>query len=146
MGFGFLYGGGTSFGIAGTNYCGPGYANGTFGQRADPNGETKGRIDELCKAHDLAYDSAETSDNPAADRFNANKDLLNGINALAASGTMTSDERALAAAIVGAFVLYKDFYDLTEAFVQAFKDTFKSIVDGYIGAGKIILDIIIPSA
>lgn len=45
----------TQFGIAGTNYCGPGYANGKFGGNADPNGEAKGPIDEACQRHDVAY-------------------------------------------------------------------------------------------
>ncbi|MBI5785503.1 MAG: hypothetical protein HZA64_08610 [Rhodocyclales bacterium] len=71
---------------------------------------------------------------------------MDGINDLRTSGTLTQEERELSAAILAAFLLYKNFYDLTDAMLEAFYDAFRSIVDGYLHVGKLLLDILIPSA
>lgn len=75
----------SQFGIEGTNYCGPGYADGKL---LGPNDEATytvpptGPVDNLCRDHDQAYDALSDSTNPAVDRLNADWELIHGMENL----------------------------------------------------------------
>lgn len=81
----------TQFGIKDTNYCGPGYTNGKLGGGSvDPNGDTTGPVDATCKAHDSAYEHAENSATPAADRLAADTQLVADVAGLLAGGQLNA--------------------------------------------------------
>ncbi|MFA7318932.1 MAG: hypothetical protein WC029_15520, partial [Sulfuricella sp.] len=109
----------TRFGIADTNYCGPGYANGEFGGKADPNGETTGPVDIACQAHDVSYDKLATSATPASDRLAADAKLMSDLTGLLLSGQLSVEDVALATLMIGAFHGKSLFWDIPAAGLEA---------------------------
>jgi hypothetical protein len=138
------------FGIAGTNYCGPGYANGEFGVKADPRGRTTGPVDDLCKEHDLAYDRAEESSTPAADRLVADLKLMADLDALVDSGTLSVQDLAVATAVVAAFDAKTNAYGVPSAVVEAADELLEKLFDALgtdslsLGFGGIVPGFSIP--
>ncbi len=105
----------TAFGIEGTNYCGPGYAD---GKMLGPNDiatylpPALGDIDRLCKEHDQKYDALPNSTNPAEDRINADFKLINDMTSLMNTGQLNPRDTAIAAAVVEAFTSKMIAYDV----------------------------------
>ncbi len=127
---GYVFIGSTiQFGIDGTNYCGPNYSNGEYGAPPDPNGPTTGPIDTLCKIHDLAYEGAKNSANPAELRLVADQNLIADMQALMDSGTLSAQDRTIAGLVIGAFVLKMDGYDIPTFIIEAAQRLLGDILD-----------------
>ncbi len=141
----FVQGSGlTQFGIAGTNYCGPGYADGTL---LGPNEEATykvpptGPVDTLCMDHDQAYDSLSSSADPAVDRLAADLALINGMADLMGSGQLSGRDLAIAAAVIAAFEAKAALYDIPAAVIEAAQNLLESLLDGLADLGEEVLDI-----
>lgn len=118
----------TQFGIKGTKYCGPGYANGNFGERAQEDGEFNGPVDEACKNHDLAYDKANESATPAADRLAADTQLIADVSGLLSGGQLDAANMEIAVAILGAFIGKVGVYDIPAALIEAAQNLIRDLL------------------
>jgi len=116
-----------NFGVAGTNYCGPNYANGTFGQSADPGGITTGPIDALCKAHDLSYDNALGSPTEWTQKLAADERLINDTRQLFEAGQLSDYDKAIAIAVLAAFDWKVNTVDYPVALAEALKNLTNSL-------------------
>lgn len=108
-----------SFGLKGTNYCGPSYSNGVLGAEPDESGQVTGPVDEQCKTHDLAYVAADASATPALGILKADIHLIEGLSALKKAGNLTSGETEMATLISGAFVEKIALWDIAQATPEA---------------------------
>jgi hypothetical protein len=110
----------TQFGIAGTNYCGPGYTNGVLGgEEVNQAGKTTGPVDNACKTHDTSYGAADNSATPASDRLAADAKLMSDLTGLLLSGQLSAADAALATLMIGAFHGKSLFWDIPAAGLEA---------------------------
>lgn len=67
----------SSFGVTGTQYCGPGYSGGQFGGDNFSIPFTKGSaVDEKCQSHDIKYAEANGKPDAGYQRTQADLTLL----------------------------------------------------------------------
>jgi hypothetical protein len=122
----------TQFGIEGTNYCGPGYADGKLlgdKEEATYSEPATGPVDEACKNHDQAYDALKDSPNPAYDRMQADLRLIDEVSAALASGELSAYDAAVAAAVIGAFLGKTALYDVPAAVLEAAGNLLQRLLD-----------------
>ncbi|WP_333839787.1 hypothetical protein [Pelomicrobium sp.] len=122
----------TQFGIEGTNYCGPGYADGKLleqGENATYALDPTSLVDKACMAHDQAYDGLKDSPNPAYDRMQADLKLIDDIAAALASGELSAYDAAVAAAVIGAFMGKTALYDVPAAVLEAARGLLQRLLD-----------------
>jgi hypothetical protein len=122
----------TRFGIEGTNYCGPGYADGKLladREKATylPPGTSK--VDEACKEHDQAYDALENSPTPAADRLAADMKLISDLSGMLERGELSQADAAMAAIISAAFIAKGGYYDIPAAIIEAAQGLLRKLLD-----------------
>lgn len=135
MPLGFVQGSSwSSFGLVGTNYCGPNYTGGTLlgpGENGDFSVPANGPVDGACKVHDQAYGDANNSATPAADRLAADLKLINDVSNLLNEGNLTQTETAQAAAIAAAFIPKVNLWDIPAAVVEAAQGLLKKLFDDF---------------
>ncbi|MDR2926408.1 MAG: hypothetical protein LBU76_10770 [Azoarcus sp.] len=85
------------FGLAGTNYIGPGYSSGQIGGTATGSAvQPTNAVDALALEHDIAYEAAETSSTPKRDTLKADLALLKDLSSLMRDDDLPSGEMVLA--------------------------------------------------
>jgi len=118
----------TQFGIAGTNYVGPGYSAGEFGGSAtDSSIAPTNKVDEVAFHHDVAYEAAGKSLTPKQDILKADIQFLKDVGNLLASnldegGELLSAEEAILAQFAFTAIT-------TSVFVRSIPDAFKEAID-----------------
>lgn len=98
----------SQFGIAGTNYVGPGYSAGELGGKIadyDPLPPPTNAIDEAAMRHDIAYQNADGSSTPKMDILQADVQFLADLTGLLQTGDMSPQETTLATLALDVFIV-----------------------------------------
>ncbi|MDR3087471.1 MAG: hypothetical protein LBU45_05920 [Azoarcus sp.] len=107
------------FGIAGTNYVGPGCTAGQLGGKTDysnPMPLPTCAVDEAAARHDMAYDYSST---PNLDILKADIVLEHDMSNLLCNGELSHQETMLAKAIQGIFAIKIAIYDISLTISEA---------------------------
>ena len=111
------------FGVAGTNYVGPGYSAGQLGGKidtVDPLPPPTNAVDEAAMRHDIAYHYADSSATPNIDILRADAQFLTDLTGLLQADEMPPEETTLAEVALDVFIV-KTVIGLSAAIHEAYE-------------------------
>jgi hypothetical protein len=112
------------FGVAGTNYVGPGYSGGQLGGKIDAADPLlpppTNAVDEAAIRHDIAYQDAEISSTPNMDILRADAQFLTDLTDLLQTGEMPPEETNLAEVALDTLIV-KTVIGLSAAIHEAYE-------------------------